>query len=89
MPFYFCEFYVNVTGLKGQTIDKDLFMQVVKDATTAIVAVGPSDKTAKSVFYLAAGSGGAVMSIESYVMLMASIFENFRFDRRGLGRSSH
>lgn len=63
VPFYFCEFYVNVTGLKGQNINQELFLQVVKDATTAIVAVGPSEKTSKSLFYLAAGNGDEVLDI--------------------------
>lgn len=42
LPFYFCEYYVNVTGLKDQRIDLELFLQVVKDASTSVVAVGPS-----------------------------------------------
>jgi hypothetical protein len=88
VPFYFCEYYVNVTGLKDQVINLDLFLQVIKDASTSVVAVGPSEKTARSLFYLANGSADIVMSVEQYVMLMGSIFENYRFDRRGLARSS-
>lgn len=64
VPFYFCEFYVNVTGLRDQAINLQLFLQVIKDATTSVVAVGPSEKTAKSIFYLAAGNGDNVLNIE-------------------------
>lgn len=74
MPFYFCEFYVNVTGLREQLIDLQMFMQVIKDATTSVVAVGPSEKTVRSIFYLAAGSGDGTLNIEEYVRLMGTIF---------------
>ena len=49
--------------LKGQNINQEFFLQVVKDAATAIVAVGPSEKTSKSLFYLAAGNGDEVLDI--------------------------
>ena len=74
--------------MKDQRIDSELFFQVVKDASTSVVSVGPSEKTARSIFYLANGSADNVMNIEQYVMLMGTIFENFKFDRRGLARST-
>lgn len=80
---------MNVTGLKDQIINMEMFLQVIKDASTSIVAVGPSEKTTKSIFYLANGGAEGVMNIEQYVMLMGTIFENFNFDRRGLARSSN
>ena len=88
VPFYFCEYYVNVTGLKDQRIDLELFLQVVKDASTSVVSVGPTEKTARSIFHLANGNADTVMNIEQYVMLMGTIFENFKFDGRGLARTN-
>jgi hypothetical protein len=67
-------------------ITLDLFTRLVNDAASAIVAVPPSDKTIKSIFFLATGNGEAALNIEEYVMLMGNIFENFSFDRRGLAR---
>jgi len=77
-----------VTGLKDQVINMELFLQVVRDAAISIVAIGPNEKTIKSAFYIANGGPDAVMNIEQYVRLMGSIFENFRFDRRGLARTA-
>ena len=75
VPFYFCEYYVNVTGLATQKhISLDLFVRLVNDASSAIVSVAPSEKTSRSIFYLATGGGDGALNIEEYVMLMGNIF---------------
>ena len=88
VPFYFCEYYINVTGLREQAISMEIFLQAIRDSSISVVAVGPSEKTARSIFYIANGGPEGVMNAEQYIMLMGSIFENFTFDRRGLARSS-
>ena len=65
---------MNVTGLKDQVINLELFLQVVRDATISVVSIGPSEKTVRSIFYIATGGPDAVMNIEQYIMLMGSIF---------------
>ena len=54
---------MNVTGLKDQVINLELFLQVVRDATISVVAIGPSEKTVRSIFYIATGGPDAVMNI--------------------------
>lgn len=75
VPFYFCEFFVNerLTELRGQPINEQLFVEIVSEASSSFVAVPPSEKTIKSIYFLATG-GSTELDLEHYVMLMGTIF---------------
>ena len=56
---------MSVTGLAGQgTIDLELFVKLINDAASAVVAVPPSSKTIRSVFHLATGGIDGALNVE-------------------------
>ena len=89
MPFFYCEFFVTATGMQNEPINEKMFVQLVTEASSSIVAVAPSEKTLRSIYYMATGESGGELSLEQYVTLLNNMLENYNFDRRGLAHDLH
>lgn len=84
VPFFYCEFFITATGVQNGPISEQMFVQLVSEASSSIVAVAPSEKTLRSIYYMAVGEGGGELSLEQYVMLLSNMLDNYNFDKRGL-----